>query len=520
MNQPIAFTVSEPDSVRPAHGNSQTAIQARAQRTLHRLCTTALWFDLAKKRGAVVSPCLAVLLLTVPLVLLWASLTLAATGVQILFSLESPTDGPFPSDLFTVPDPSHNTGLRVNLPFPDCAARPSDCDDLGVINTLDGFNVQPRLSIPFSGPIDVSTATSDTIFLIYLGSTVPDGTFGGEVVGINQVVWDPETNTLHVESDELLKQHSRYAVIVTHKVRDPSGHDLGDKAFEQFRKQLKKQRDLRWYNDAIKEALAWAKVVGIKQNKVAAVSVFTTQSVTAILEKIRDQIKADTPEPADFLLGPDGTRTVFPLSNVTSTTFNRQVGTAPTFSTSPVPLGFLGIFPDAVGRLAFGKYLSPDYETAEKFIPPVGTLSGTPAVQSMNEIFFNLFLPSSPKPPGGWPVAIFGHAITTSKDEHPFAVAATMAAQGIATVAINVVGHGGGPLGTMTVNQTIGSPVTFPAGGRGIDQNGDGTIGPRGTAVKVIVLVISLLVVCDGMRPRADRLTSDCPGSPSARLAV
>jgi hypothetical protein len=52
-----------------------------------------------------------------------------------------------------------------------------------------------------------------------------------------------------------------------------------------------------------------------------------------------------------------------------------------------------------------------------------------------------------------------------------------MAAQGIATVAINVVGHGGDPLGTLTVNQTIGSPVTFPAGGRSIDQNGDGAIG-------------------------------------------
>jgi hypothetical protein len=208
-------------------------------------CTDALWLNLAQKRGVVVSPYLAVLLLTVSLVLLWSPLTLAA--VQVSFSLGSPTGGPFPSDLFTVPDPSHNTGLRVNLPFPDCAARPSDCADLDVINTLDGFNVQPRLSIPFSGPIDVSTATSDTIFLIRLGSTVPDGTFGGKVVGINQVVWDPETNTLHVESDELLKQHSRYAVIVTQDVHDTAGHRLGDKAFDQFRKQLKKQTELRWY---------------------------------------------------------------------------------------------------------------------------------------------------------------------------------------------------------------------------------------------------------------------------------
>jgi hypothetical protein len=57
----------------------------------------------------------------------------------------------------------------MNLPKPDCAVRPSDCADIDVINTLDGFNLQPRLSIPFSGDIDVSTVSSQTVFLIRLG---------------------------------------------------------------------------------------------------------------------------------------------------------------------------------------------------------------------------------------------------------------------------------------------------------------------------------------------------------------
>jgi hypothetical protein len=51
-----------------------------------------------------------------------------------------------------------------------------------------------------------------------------------------------------------------------------------------------------------------------------------------------------------------------------------------------------------------------------------------------------------------------------------------MAAAGIATVAVNVVGHGGGAGGTLTVNQAAGAPVTLSAGGRGIDQDGNGTI--------------------------------------------
>ena len=68
------------------------------------------------------------------------------SDVSPLFELTAPAAGPFPTDRFTIADPSQNTGLRVNLPKPDCEQRPSDCEDIDVLNTLDGFNVQPRLS--------------------------------------------------------------------------------------------------------------------------------------------------------------------------------------------------------------------------------------------------------------------------------------------------------------------------------------------------------------------------------------
>ena len=152
--------------------------------------------------------------------LLLPSIAQAGPG-RALFSLDTMAGTPFPSDLFAVADPTQNTGLRVNLPKPDCLARPSDCQDLDVINTLDGFNLQPRLSIPFDGPIDVTTVTSETVFLISLGDTLDPSDQGGHRVGINQIVWDPATNTLHVESDELLDQHTRYGLIVTNGLHDP-----------------------------------------------------------------------------------------------------------------------------------------------------------------------------------------------------------------------------------------------------------------------------------------------------------
>ncbi len=213
-------------------------------------------------------------------------------------------------------------------------------------------------------------------------------------------------------------------------------------------------------------------------------SVFTTQSATAVLEKIRDQIHAATPASADFLLGPSGERTVFNLGDVAGITWNQQTRVAGPLNPVPVNVNLLGFVPGAVGQVAFGKYVSPDYETAEKFIPPVGTRTGTPVVQGVNEVFFNLYLPSGPRPAGGWPVAIFGHGVGGSKQGggggagggDSLALAASLAEQGIATIAINVVGHGFGPLSTLTVRPSVGAPVTFLEGGRGMDQNGDGII--------------------------------------------
>jgi hypothetical protein len=212
--------------------------------------------------------------------------------------------------------------------------------------------------------------------------------------------------------------------------------------------------------------------------RIVGASIFTTQSVTSTLQKVHAQINAATPAPATFELVPGGPRTVFPLNTVTGAVFNRQDTTGPALTPVPMPVTALGAIPGAVGTLAFGTYRSPDYHVSPgEFIPPHGTRTGVPAVQRTNTLYFNLVLPAGPRPATGWPVAIFGHGFGDNKNNSPFVVAASMAAQGIATIAINVVGHGRGPLGTITVNRNGGLPaVTLPAGGRGIDQNGSGTI--------------------------------------------
>jgi Bacterial virulence factor lipase N-terminal len=406
-----------------------------------------------------------------------ASLT-RERGVHAGFDLSSVTGGPFASDRWTVADPTQNTRRRVNLPLPDSATHLSDYQDTQVLNTLDGFNLQPRMSIPFDGPIDVNSVNSNTVFLVSLGDTLNPHDHGGQVVGINQVVWDPATNTLHAQSDQVLDQHTRYALIVTDGVQDLNGHPVAaSEGFRHFRQDLAHTHDpvLKFYRGELLDAVHAARDVGVRERDIVTASVFTTESATAVLEKIRDQIHAATPAAADFNLGPGGSRTVFALDDLAGITFNEQVGTNPDkFNPVNVNLNLVRNIPGAVGEIAFGKYLSPDYEVHPgEYIPPVATRTGTPVVQSMNDIYFNLFLPSGPEPAGGWPVMIFGIGTGNDKNQTPLFVAATLAEHGIATIAINAVGHGFGPQSTLTVHQTAGNSVTFMEGGRAIDQNGD-----------------------------------------------
>lgn len=411
----------------------------------------------------------------------------SAADVHPLFNLQSTTQSPFPSNRFTVFDFTQNTNLRVNLPSPNCATHPSDCLDVALLNQLDGFNTQPRISIPFDGAIDPSTVNSNDVFLVRLGSLFdPDG---GSVrlIGINQVIWDPPSNTVTVESEDHLDQHTSYVVIVTNGIHDTAGNPI--RASADFTSFIRgeghgdgdgktKDRVLKFYRDVLKDAIdddfLRKAVHGIGQRNIAAATVFTTGSITSTLERIRDQVKAAPAPAVNFNLGTNGERTVFPVATVSGIIFNADHPTPPTPSTIPVPTPALQVFPGSVASVAFGKFTSKDFETAGAFIPQVPTRIGVPAVQSTQDVFFNLFIPAGTQPTGGWPVAIFGHGFGDNKNNSPFAVASTLAHNGIATIAINAVGHGFGPNGTLAVIQGTTTTI-LPAGGRGVDQNGNGT---------------------------------------------
>jgi len=392
------------------------------------------------------------------------------------FELNAPDAGPFPSDIFTVEDASQNTGRRLAYPRPDCAARPSDCNDLDVVNTLDGWGVQTRVSVPFTGDIDPASVNSQSMFVVSLASTRAGQPAGGQRIGINQVVWDVATQTIHFEVDRLLDQYRRYAIIVTKDVIDTRGKKIKkSEAFENYRASTP-----AWYAARLDEALAAAQTLGVAPGHVVSASVFTTQTITSVMERIRDDIKEGVPAPADFMLGPSGERTVFDRADVASAVFRQQTASSPlTFTPSAVSLGQLDAVPGAVGTIAYGRYLSPDYLVHPgQYVPAVGTLADTPPVQGLATVYFTLYLPSGMKPAAGWPVALVGGGISGNQHVSTTILASKMASHGIATIGISHVGQGFGPLGRLLVTKTDATVVDLPNPGRGADQNGDNVYSP------------------------------------------
>ena len=268
--------------------------------------------------------------------------------VHPTFDLSNPDKGPFPSDRFTVPDDQNLSRRRVNLPKPaDCAANRSECEDVDVLNQLDGFSLKPRVTIPFDGNIDPATVQG-SVFFLALGDTASSWTDNGPdsvpasavdrenlrnrpgfgaVTEINQIVWDPATRVLAFKADRLLDEHTRYALVVTNGIRDSAGRPIApSETFHEYAERLTRTED-RWYRKTLLAA-EWSAQhsEAVKNKDIVALSSFTTHSVTYLRDKITSQLRtAPPPNPANFNIGPNGSRAIFTFDQIESISHNQQV---------------------------------------------------------------------------------------------------------------------------------------------------------------------------------------------------
>ena len=437
------------------------------------------------------SAALAICLLSLSSALITARAAREDAAVHALFDLSSPVTSPFPSDRFTLPDADQNTGRRMNLPKPtDCVANASDCEEIDSLNEFDGFSAAPWLSIPFDGDIDPNTIAGN-VFLIALGDTLTpqpahtdgdvasDGHTPFRKIGLNQIIWDQQARTIQARPEEFLKEHTRYALVVTDGIRGADGQPVGpSESFLRYRHDLAgvNSEDM-WYRRALLSAERAAVSTGVHKENIVALSSFTTRSITDLFEKIRQQVLASALPQADFTFG-QGNRAVFTFDQIQSITHNQQRTTGAALTPVGANLANARLIPGAVGRLASGHFVAPDYRVHPgEYIPDVPSRTGIPAQQGTETLHFSLSLPSGPMPAGGWPVILFAMGSGGSRLSTFLELVSIQAAYGFALVAIDNVGHGFGPLSTWTVRMIDGSTIIFPAPGRAIDQNGDGIYG-------------------------------------------
>ena len=372
------------------------------------------------------------------------------------------------------------------MDYPTCtAANYSVCDTFAMLNKLDGFDLQPRVTVPLTGAVDLATVDDSNFYI-----TDDIGQF---VSGMRQLVFDPGSNTLSGISDKFLTEDTPYRVVVTSGIKDSAASPI----------------------------TACSSVCNVR---------FTTRTASAELVNIRKamDLPLNDPNNAYTLAGfPNATTdtsgrkasfqqasttTVFAASNVLPSVSGSLPGSAGIVRndqqrTNPADPNYIvsSVVPNLIppggpGYYAFGSFLSPRYQFASASghqdnpygvgdgktdgeIPPVPTKQ-TPPPQGADRIGLIVVTPDPAKFAPPWPVAIYGPGFTRSNYDI-FVTADYNASLGIATMSTDPSGHGYGPNSTTTINQVGGVSTTFKSYGRGRDLDGDGKIydglGPTGT---------------------------------------
>ena len=382
---------------------------------------------------------------------------LLAADVRLQFDPSRIDVGPFPTDALTVTDSRQKTGRRINLPLPNCQLEPSTCAEYSVLNQYDGFDPALRARVRFSGAIQPETLKAGFYF-VWLDSLAPrEYNLGASATTTpgNEWVYDPDTNTAYARPDQIFDQTRRYAIVVTDQVKDAAGDAItADPTFTACLQDLATP-----YCRQLAQAMAIARISGIRGNIIGG-SVYTTMSATAFMESARRALDSSSLATA----APTG-KTLFEMRNLRAVAFRRQL-TADTFRTDSLPLPPALLAAAGLGRIAFGRYLSPRFIDAGQVIPTTPT-GETVELPGQNEIIqFHAWLPSSPPPPNGYPVVIAGHGITDDRFGMPTVLALGLVSQGVAVVAFNAVGHGNGPLSTIRITENDGAETEISYGGR------------------------------------------------------
>lgn len=397
-------------------------------------------------------------------------------GPRAIVGMDEKILSPFPADRLTVPDPTTATGLRVYLPFKD------DFTELERTlvqhaNTMDGFGTYSPLCVRFDQPIDLSTVTPDTLWLVDItaGAVVPIDLWGGDypvnlarpvtlfpnepqhpslilAPGNSVPFYEEATNCLILRPRVPLKPASRHVVILSRRIHGTNGDPIESPPDEpptaaEFA--------------AFKKAGEFLNLAAID---VAFYWTFTTHSVSRDLEAVRngldrqgslswmaERFPAKIAEIKDLKYGLTDFNPYTLEASVASAMFNLLHELAVILQ--PVYPGLVDLtstYKPFIANLknvdyfVFGAIESPNLVEYPDGLwdldVPGGRARAKPA-----KVPFMLTIPKPTAENGfaqaPYPVVVHGHGLTVSRLQ-AWPMADRLAARGLAGACIDLVGHG------------------------------------------------------------------------------
>jgi hypothetical protein len=327
---------------------------------------------------------------------------------------------PWPSDVML----ASNGHLAVAPPFPFSGEAAPTALLAEALSELDGFGTITSVFFPVNAPVEVDAGASATV-LDLEGSDPPR---------LFPLFYRASAQQLVAMAPPgiVLREHHRYACVVTGGVHDNGGRPL---------RPAKTMADLLAGEPTAPESYRLlASQLGSMHP--AAATAFTTATVSAWATQALADLAAMPPVATPtrvFSPGPD---------------MDDLFG-GPVTTTLPGRPPSGGVLHDNVGLVVEGTFASPDYLSATP--GQQGTFDDPPTVKSIDAVPFMLILPRGA--PAGLPVAIFQHGIDGDRSTM-LLVADDYTARGYAVLGIDAPFHGSRQAGAVDlVNNLSGMPI-------------------------------------------------------------
>jgi len=386
--------------------------------------------------------------------------------------------------VFPVPNSLLLTGTEdgtLNIPVPD----ENDFSNPRVaLNTLDGFStIEPfvaDLSVRNSGQLGDDSGTPATlldaetiqiqdsvrVFEVTVGAAGQVTGVVGELDATQMLVTAvPADPTMSANGSQLLfvplqplNGGTTYMVLVTNGVRDAQGvPQQRGITYDALAGSADLTGDAGALQGLIRAMLGAGSSAGVNANSVTLSWTFNTQSITPVLQALKDAAVSSPIAVVDTMID---TGDLSPASPNLADIFAGQMS-VPYYLDIPSqtnPTAPLQTFMTNAG----GGFLTP--------------LDNTPVVQNTLTIPVLMTRPKGDAPENGWPVAIFQHGITRNRADL-LAIADALASAGFAAVGIDIPMHGISPTDAAAGFRLAGSERNFDVD---FVDNASGAPGPDG----------------------------------------